>query len=272
LHYQAAGNPPVCEPSTAISNCFPGLEFDFKNVWRRIFVGLVMHEATNYVMEAEPPHEHLKGTWMVRVEDQPLLVEVHGPQRPGFDTHLVTPSNPSGVAFMEWSNVLAQVLHEKAGKKVRCYFTKTHHLYPPPVSPEELIEVELTLRPFFEEGPHGPLAVIKRELAEPGELTQGLCSPWQNDYRECACYYWAASRPDYVQVEPTAQGTSTGINWMQKERSPGAPQYVLDDRQDSRLVSYDDLFQAWQKNLHFQVGGRDATEVVTPGEKDDHRK
>ena len=43
-------------------------------------------------------------------------------------------------------------------------------------------------------------AIALAELPQPGELTQGLCSPWQNDYRECACYYWAASRPDYVNV------------------------------------------------------------------------
>ena len=29
------------DTSTAISNCFPGLEFDFRNLWRRAFVGIV---------------------------------------------------------------------------------------------------------------------------------------------------------------------------------------------------------------------------------------
>ena len=37
--YRAAGNPPSTLPHSAISNCFPGLEFDFRNVWRRMFVG-----------------------------------------------------------------------------------------------------------------------------------------------------------------------------------------------------------------------------------------
>ena len=128
-------------PETAISNCFPGLECDFRNVWRRIFEGIVLHEA-----------EH---------------------------------------------------------------------------------------------------------LLEPGDLTQSLCSPWQNDYRECACYYWAASRPDYVNVVPADDGASRGDNWMQKER---VGQYVLDSRADSRLITYDDLFVSWEKLLRFQIGGRDAEE------------
>ena len=40
LSYRGRGNPPVSHPSSAISNCFPGLEFDFRAIWRRIFVGI----------------------------------------------------------------------------------------------------------------------------------------------------------------------------------------------------------------------------------------
>jgi hypothetical protein len=111
-------------------------------------------------------------------------------------------------------------------------------------------------------------AVVAEQLVLAGELTQGLCSPWQNDYRECACYYWAASRPDYVNVVIGEDGASRGDNWLSKERSGN---YVLDDRSDarlanfddstdSRLVSYDDLFLHWEKLLRFQIEGRDAPE------------
>ena len=33
---------------------------------------------------------------------------------------------------------------------------------------------------------------------QPGELMQGLCSPWQHDFRDCQCFYWAANHPDVV--------------------------------------------------------------------------
>ena len=33
---------------------------------------------------------------------------------------------------------------------------------------------------------------------QPGELMQGLCSPWQHDFRDCYCHYWASNRPDLV--------------------------------------------------------------------------
>jgi hypothetical protein len=82
-----------------------------------------------------------------------------------------------------------------------------------------------------------------------------LCAPWQNDYRECACYYWAASRPDYVNVEPSADGLSHGDMWLQKQRTGS---YVPDNRTDTRLFSYDDLFRDWQGLLSFIIRGKDA--------------
>jgi hypothetical protein len=101
-------------------------------------------------------------------------------------------------------------------------------------------------------------AVLSRALAEPGELTQGLCSPWQNDYRECACYYWAASRPDYVTVEPMPDGAGRGALSMQNDH---AQEYIPDRgfggaQPDKRLLNYDELFAAWEHHLQFVIGGK----------------
>jgi hypothetical protein len=78
------------------------------------------------------------------------------------------------------------------------------------------------------------------------------------DYRECACYYWAASRPDYVNVEPASDGASRGALWMQKDH---AHEYIPDRgfggaQPDQRLLSYDDLFAAWERHLQFVIGGK----------------
>lgn len=99
------------------------------------------------------------------------------------------------------------------------------------------------------------IPLIDEVIAEPGELTQSLCSPWQNDYRECGCYYWAASRPDYVNVEPTAQGSSIGNNWMARSREP--KRYEPDNPNNPQQISYEDLFRNWQGLLRFIVEGRD---------------
>jgi len=100
----------------------------------------------------------------------------------------------------------------------------------------------------------GDSAAISPDMLKPGELTHGLCSPWQNDYRECACYYWAASRPYFVNIEPGGSGQSRGDTWMTKGRSGT---YIPDDRVDPRLLTYDDLFKEWESQLRFVIRGRD---------------
>lgn len=263
LLHRAAGNPPSTLPDSAISNCYPGLEFDFRNLWRRIFEGIELHEADNYVVHGVGEYERLKGRRLLRVADQPIVVNVAGPQSPGGDpVPLTSGTNPQGVWAMEWSNVLAKVLHENAGKLVTCEFTVEQA--PLPVGfkdasgqPRKLEAVQLRIRPLFarSELALSNLPVIEESLVKPGELTQSLCSPWQNDYRECACYYWASSRPDYVNTAMDDQGVSVGNNWMSLHREP--KEYVLDNREDSRLVTYDDLFQDWQGKLRVIIGGKD---------------
>jgi hypothetical protein len=268
LNYRARGNPVNSQPVSAISNCFPGLEMDFRAIWRRMFKGIVLVENNNYVIEIEDDaYKHLLNHRLIRIDEYQTGVVTTGVVNPSFPPGPIsTGGNPNGVSFMEWSNSLARIM-SKQGQKVRCGFTReaseTEVLYDK--DKDDLIYVEMTLRHFFEiaevAGKETPLAVIARALVEPGELTQGLCSPWQNDYRECACYYWAATRPDYINVEDTPTGESRGDNWMAKIVEPDPLHYVLDDRKDERLLSYDDLFRDWQGELRFIVGGSNAKDI-----------
>jgi len=254
LLYRAKGNPANTLPNSAISNCFPGLEYDFKNFWRRAFVGIVLLECDNYVVEVEDPqYNGLLHHRLLKVGDRPVVTTVTGPQIPGGASGRLTPDgNPSAVASMEWSNVLAYAM-QLQGQAVTCRFTLnvSQDVQPIPDDPTQMLAVDLTVRRMFEEGTVAPA----KDLLRPGELTQGLCSPWQHDYRECACYYWPASRPDYVNIEPSSAGVSRGDNWMSKDRTGT---YLLDDRVDRQLITYDELFENWERLLRFQVKGRDA--------------
>jgi hypothetical protein len=258
LSYRGRGNPPVSHPSSAISNCFPGLEFDFRTIWRRAFIGIVLSENNNYVVEFEDQKfKDLKGCRLLKIEGRAVSVETRGPIFPGRIDMLSTGGNPDSVAFMEWSNNLA-LISGKQGQQVSCEFTalpSTNEVLPGTAT-VKTTTVSLEVRHIFEQVDVGggleKLAVLAEPLVQPGELSQGLCSPWQNDYRECACYYWAASRPDYVNVVAADDGTSRGDNWMQREQTGT---YLPDNRDPDRLLTYDDLFEQWEKVLKFVVRG-----------------
>lgn len=258
IHYKGHGNPYSVMARSAISNCFPGLEMDFRNLWRRAFKGITLIENNNYIVETEEEFSHLLYHRLVGIAGKPTMVPTEGPTFPrSGDQSLINTANPNGVSFMEWSNSLAYVLQQQ-GKQVECYFTKEESntevvFTATDFTPDnkDLVRVVLTVNTFFVE----KSAALTDDIVRAGELTQGLCAPWQNDYRECACYYWAASRPDYVNVVPGANGVSKGDNWMSKKRSGT---YIPDNRIDSRLLTYDDLFENWEGELNFLVKGNDA--------------
>jgi hypothetical protein len=258
LSYRGRGNPPVAHPSSAISNCFPGLEFDFRTIWRRAFIGIVLSENNNYVVEIEDAKfKDLKGCRLLKIDDRPVSVQTIGPILPGRIGPLSTGGNPDSVAFMEWSNNLSH-LHDRQGHEVSCEFTASpskNEVLPGNTDVKTKTE-KLQVRQIFEQvdvgGAKEKLAVLAEQLIQPGELSQGLCSPWQNDYRECACYYWAASRPDYVNVVAADDGTSRGDNWMQREQTGS---YLPDNHDPALTFSYDDLFEQWEKVLKFVVRG-----------------
>ena len=264
INFVARGNPVSTRPVSAIANCTPGLEMDLRAVWRRVFEGIVIREYDNLVTDvADPALKHLKGCRLLRISygtEKPFLTmaQAIGPSPADTINQSVvysTDANPWGLAPLEWSNALAKMLHARVGQTVTCDFTRKPAWFgQQPWNDDKTTYVthELKVRPFFEDD----TAVISRVLAEAGELTQGLCSPWQNDYRECSCYYWAAARPDFVNVEPTSTGASAGDNWLQKDRTGT---YIPDDYVDSRLVLYDDLFKGWEKWLRFAIGGKDDT-------------
>ncbi len=251
LEFRAKGNPPSTKPDSAISNAFPGLEMDVRNVWRRILDGIVLHESLNFVVDVEKDElKPLKGTMLVRIAAVDVTGPVTGPNANG-QVGPLPDSFGSDRMALEWSNALATIVQKYTGQEVPCVFVS--------LDGKSQLNQNLRVRPFFEEG----TPVISREIAEPGALTQSLCAPWQNDYRECACFYWAANRPDYVNVESRPDGSSTGNNWMQKDRTADTARvYINDDWQDDRLLSHTDLIRHWETALRFVIANEDEPPVA----------
>lgn len=242
--YQAQGNPPSTRPQSAISNCFPGLEFDFRNLWKNLFVGIELYESGDGDRHLVLGVDAGSAADQAGVEAFDELVEVDGVSVLG-KVRRNQGEIPNLMQALELSNALAHVVRKGlAGESARCTFKRG--------SSEGLRwEASLPVRNVFAG------AALAPELAEPGALTQSLCSPWQADYRECGCFYWSASRPDYINVEPDGAGQARGHSWMQTDRGPGAP-YVPDTLGDGPgELSYVDLYRKWEQVLRFVIGGRD---------------
>ncbi|MFF3087129.1 ferritin-like domain-containing protein [Streptomyces nojiriensis] len=58
--------------------------------------------------------------------------------------------------------------------------------------------------------------VIDPSVYLPGDLTRSLCAPWQYDFRECGCFYWAASKPD---ISASPDGRSHPLNFQRSDRT-----------------------------------------------------
>ena len=264
LQYQARGNPPGAHPESAVGNFFPGLEFNFLSAWRRILVGVELNESSGDVMavdsDAPPEVESLVGFQVIAVDVQivngevtggiPIQVLAHGPgpDDPNKDTIF-------GQIYLEWGNALASLHHEKGGtgQAVICLFQHP--------DTGELRQVALKVRKLFE--PDSVL--ISRDAVQPGELTQSLCSPWQTDFIGCACYYWAANRPDYVNLWQKKSGSlGDGHNWLNDRRETKLdaesgeykPFYTL---VPGKTLKHEDIMRSedWEKKLRFVVGGKD---------------
>lgn len=240
--YRAAGNPPSTLPSAAISNFYPGLEFDLRSLWKHIFVGIELHESglggDGHLVLDVVQDSTAAGAGVERFD---RLISVDG--KP---TELQEFADDGPLPYknpLEFFNSLAE-LTQKPGELAQCVFHSQ--------SNNREISVKLEVRSLFEG------AAFARDILEAGAMTQGLCSPWQADYRECGCYYWAASRPDFInaRTDPATQET-TGHSWMQPNRGAQDP-YVPDRPDDPTQITYDDLYQRWQQVLRFVIGGRDS--------------
>lgn len=247
LTHSAKGNPPNSQPDSAISNAYPGLEMDFRNIWRKVLEGIILHESLNFVLDVERAElEALKGMLLLRVAAINVTAPVIGPNTDGIVGPLKDTTFSEARMSLEWSNALATLIHEHTDQEVDCDFESLDH--------KQQRTVKLKVRRFFDEG----TAVISKDIAEPGALTQSLCAPWQNDYRECACFYWAANRPDFVNVEVGSNGAAAGNNWMQRDRTINTPKvYINDDWVDERLYKHTELVKDWEKLLRFIIANQD---------------
>ena len=123
-------------------------------------------------------------------------------------------------------------------------------------------------RRFFTSSKTGVLSLAY----EPGELLMSLCSPWQHDFRDCACHYWASNRPDVVHggADPDVLAADPGLaevrlDWMRADLSSAGAAAVLTTMDGNRPFQMDhfQINRTWQ-DLNVVVGNTEIDSIYLP--------
>lgn len=227
--YLVAGNPAISRLEDSVANCFPGLEMDVRNLDRRFFPGLVFEftsglgEGTNkkgarlaYVDLYQDPELRPGSDLLKELADLENNLAEFDASLAGLDENERKKRRAERAWFLDWI--------EQKGKKIRVRgmdgttvwrFVRSLEQGSVTIGlwrekeenedkerkkkkakrkkKEEHLSLTGRRRRFTD-----PRTGVLSAAYQPGELMQGLCSPWQHDFRDCACFYWAASRPDIV--------------------------------------------------------------------------
>ncbi|MFE2124231.1 ferritin-like domain-containing protein [Rhodococcus aetherivorans] len=233
--YLVRGNPAGSRPESGVDNCYPGLEFDQRNLDKAFFPGLIMD------------FHHPDGSRISAVQGDPAAGQ-----------GLVETDLPLSLWALCGRTSVDQT--EQEARTVSCtglngleVWRQVHDLLPGRVailvgpgpgrtSPGadavggNLNGFRLNQSNIVQRGPDGAVeaavfvadraryldeeGVIDPDAYQPGELTRSLCAPWQYDFRDCGCFYWAASKPDIV---TSADGLHRDLNFQRRDRTSTPP-------------------------------------------------
>lgn len=283
--HSVVGNPDISRPEDSVANCFPGLDMDVRNLDRRFFPGLVFE----FVSEGNIPEPDRLGALLLYPDgrgdsdlrpeylDQlepsdrtwiaPLRADLFGKLNGELQDQLA-----NGTWYLDWV--------EQGGTRISMTEVRPEG---PPAPLDGLVvwrlvrgltpgEVAIGLRqrggnadPVELKGWRrlftGPRTGVLSGAYQPGELMMSMCSPWQHDFRDCACHYWASNRPDVVHGEieigePTLPGglpadpvrASTRLDWMRADRSRAAAAAMLNTLDAIRPFQMDhfQINRTWQ--------------------------
>jgi hypothetical protein len=290
--YQVAGNPSVTRPEDSVANCYPGLELDVRNFDRRFFPGLVFDFVARDDVDADYSHPQIYGARLRYLDymTDPDLIDHPPPEddrseavkdwarrwklyndlqgKPG---STIT----EGVWYIDWI--------EQAGKRLSMT-RRDEHGHTQPMDglfvwrlvrslEYDSLRMGLGRRDLDSKPPEVVIEGWRRQFVDPetgvlngafqpGELMQSLCSPWQHDFRDCACHYWAANHPDVVygrirpgervlpdQAPADPERANTLLDWLRRDRTPGMEAAAENTIEQNRPYQFDhfEINQHWER-------------------------
>ncbi|MFF3335598.1 ferritin-like domain-containing protein [Streptomyces sp. NPDC002888] len=284
--HRVRGNPSGSRPESGVDNCFPGLEFDQRNLDKAFFPGLTFdfhHDTGSRLIAVTGGVAAAEGI----TEDD--LVQTAGEEERRLYLWAVC-----GRTTVDQGEDEAPVFHavDLSGLEM---WRRVHDLLPGRISvvvgrapgqdspgafwvPGGLNSWRVQNRSEVQRDDNGvlevavltadraryldPEGVIDPDVYQPGDLTRSLCAPWQYDFRECGCYYWAASKPD---ISATSGGEYRNLNFQRRDRTTVPPAPDLPTiRGRSRLeLDHPELIMNWNV-LPVVLNGREDDALGVP--------
>ncbi len=305
--YSVPGNPVVTRPEDAVANCFPGLELDVRNLDRRFFPGLVFNFVAGvgaklaYTDVSQDPDFQLDSDAPEKSRAREIL-QISKENVQDLRTQLtddVVSNLEKGKWYLDWIEVKRKRIStsvDRADSDGLMVWRVVRGLRPGPVSiglkrkhDESAKDDKSASRDKSAKGKktpdtvelHGwrrlysdPTTGVINGAYQPGELMQGLCSPWQHDFRDCYCHYWASNRPDLVfgdvypgePLLPDGEAEDPSLNipldWMRADRSRPLAVKAFGVIEENRPYQFDhyQINRDWQQ-LNIVLGGREIDSV-----------
>lgn len=279
--FNVPGNPPSTRPESGVGNCYPGLEYDHRNLDRRFFPGLVVAFVTRDEADA-------RGGRVVDVdpsEAQP------GELRQALQRLLATrPELPWFLAALAQGDRRIDLVDRRGnfldGELV---WRLVRSLLPGPVT------VEVARRPPADADDDERVVLegwrrrytdadtgVLDAAYQPGELTQSLCSPWTHDFRDCSCTYWASNHPDIV-LPPLPPGHTplpggrpaesrsdeVRLDWLRDPEFAELHSQALPSQRANRpsQIGYYQINHQWQ-DLAIVLEGREIGDLYVPPDRE----
>ena len=243
------GNPANSRPESGVDNTHPGLEFDQRNLDKAFFPGLVfefqfLHGAKLVAIDRDRFERKLSqddvdgniylyyvlGSFGTEPKRQ-RLVELHRSDgatdgyevlrtvrdlEPGRIMVAIATRDPSKLAmlgkgalsFYETLSDPVQYLKDDSKPKPS--------IFRDPDTGQLLGAILVGNRASYLDGD----GMISLDAVPPGDLTRSLCAPWQWDFADCGCHYWAANKPDIV-IGPDSSEQTLNFQRVRPARSRG---------------------------------------------------
>ena len=292
--YIVRGNPTNSRPESGVDNCFPGLEFDQRNLDQQFFPGLhfEFQRADGAILSDLRLSERkqasglttsdlatrplylwfLYGRTMVE-ESDPTLFAFRGQSGmevwrrvhdllPGRIAIMLGPSPGFSLSFGPLAGFSGGFVPTEPLTLLQKAYAATDEGDRSVIVRDQSGVVQYAVfsderaRYLDEDG------VIDPEVYAPGELTKTMCAPWMYDFRDCYCFYWASNKPDIVD---SADGQYHDLNFIRQDRSVPPPRDVtVWTGRNATELTYADMVEGWWHRLPVVLNDRETPAPASP--------